>query len=157
AAVGVSASDTVSAGTSLGASTQFKKDAGSFGAGLPSGLSLVIASTGANSRSWTLSGNPQVAQGVYVIRVTVTSTLCSKVVDATITVSQENAAIEYTGDTIAQINTALSLRATVWDSAAAGYAGANPETSGGTIGDITKMWIAFEIWTPGVPPSLINT
>src|SRR5439155_24779760 len=78
-------------------------------------------------------------------------------VNGTLTVNQEDASIQYTGDTIAQVSTTLSLRATVWDSAAAGYAGANPETSGGTIGDITKMWIAFEIWTTGLSPTLVTT
>jgi len=41
-------------------------------------------------------------------------------------VTQENAFILYSGDTIAQVGTTLNLRATVWDSAAAGYPGVNP-------------------------------
>ena len=66
-------------------------------------------------------------------------------VDGTFTVTQEDAYIEYSGDTIAQVGTNLNLRANVWDSAAVGYPGANPEP-GGTIGDITKMWIQFKIY-----------
>jgi hypothetical protein len=66
------------------------------------------------------------------------------------TVAQENAFILYSGDTIAQVGTTLNLRATVWDSAAAGYPGVNPETgANATIGDITKMWIAFDIYPAG--------
>jgi hypothetical protein len=62
-------------------------------------------------------------------------------------VTQENSFTLYTGDTIAQVGTSLNLRATVWDSAAAGYPGVNPETGpSATIGDITKIWIAFDIY-----------
>jgi hypothetical protein len=65
-------------------------------------------------------------------------------------VTQENAFILYSGDTIAQVGTPLNLRATVWDSAATGYPGLNPETGpNATIGDITKMWIAFDIYPAG--------
>jgi len=65
-------------------------------------------------------------------------------------VTQENAFVLYSGDTIAQVGTILNLRATVWDSAAAGYPGVNPETgASATIGDITKMWIAFDIYPAG--------
>jgi uncharacterized repeat protein (TIGR01451 family) len=69
----------------------------------------------------------------------------------TMTVTQEDAAVQYTGDTIAQTGTNINLRATVWDSAASGYPvppGLNPEP-GGTIGDITKMWVEFDIYTGG--------
>jgi Putative Ig domain/Bacterial Ig-like domain (group 3) len=69
---------------------------------------------------------------------------------ATQAVTQENAFILYSGDTIAQVGSLLTLRATVWDSAAVGYPGANPETGPtATIGDITKMWIAFDIYPAG--------
>lgn len=65
-------------------------------------------------------------------------------------VAQENAFILYSGDTIAQVGTSLNLRATVWDSAATGYPGGNAETGPtATIGDITKMWIAFDIYPAG--------
>jgi hypothetical protein len=67
---------------------------------------------------------------------------------ATLTVTKEDAAIQYTGDAIAPINTNLVLRATVLDSAASGYTGSNPESgAGATLGDITKMWIAFDIYS----------
>jgi YVTN family beta-propeller protein len=65
-------------------------------------------------------------------------------------VTQENAFVLYSGDTIAQVGSSLTLRATVWDSAAVGYPGTNPETGPtATIGDITKMWIAFDIYQAG--------
>jgi hypothetical protein len=65
-------------------------------------------------------------------------------------VTQENAFILYSGDSIAQVGTSLNLRATVWDSAASGYPGMNPEYGPtATIGDITKMWIAFDIYQAG--------
>jgi probable HAF family extracellular repeat protein len=65
-------------------------------------------------------------------------------------VTQENAFILYSGDTIAQVGTYLNLRATVWDSAAVGYPGVNPESGPtATIGDITKIWIAFDIYAAG--------
>ncbi len=63
---------------------------------------------------------------------------------------REDATIEYSGDSIGRTGTNLSLVATVWDSAAAGYAGDRPETApGATLGDITKMWIAFDIYPAG--------
>jgi hypothetical protein len=65
----------------------------------------------------------------------------------TVTVTKENAALDYTGDSIGLVGANATLRYTVWDSAAAGYSGPNPETSSGTIGDITKMWV--RIWVYG--------
>jgi hypothetical protein len=67
-----------------------------------------------------------------------------------LTVTEENAFVLYSGDTIAQVGSSLALRATVWDSAAVGYPGTNPETGAAvTIGDVTKMWIAFDIYPAG--------
>jgi hypothetical protein len=64
------------------------------------------------------------------------------------TINQEDAQIFYTGDTLALVNGTINLRATVLDSAAVGYTGNNPETgASATIGDITKMWIEFDIYT----------
>ena len=65
-------------------------------------------------------------------------------------VYQENAYISYTGDSLGRTGANLTLQATVWDSAAAGYLGDNSESgSSATIGDITKMWIAFNIYPAG--------
>src|SRR5439155_223132 len=62
----------------------------------------------------------------------------------TLTVMKEDAYLEYTGDTIGLTGTSgLTLRATVWDSAASG----SGMTGDATIGDITKMYIQFDIYT----------
>ena len=67
-----------------------------------------------------------------------------------LTGTQEDAYIEYSGDSIAKTSTNLTLRATVWDSAAIGYGGDNSESGpSATIGDITKMWIVFKIYPAG--------
>ncbi|MGA2490597.1 MAG: MBG domain-containing protein, partial [Anaerolineales bacterium] len=66
-----------------------------------------------------------------------------------LTITQEDAYLQYSGDSLAQTNTNLNLRVTVWDSAAVGYpsTAANPESKPNvTIGDITKMWIQFNIF-----------
>jgi len=81
------------------------------------------------------------------VRTTVSDGIDSNDTDVTIVVTPEDAAIQYTGETIAQIGTNLSLRATVWDSAASGYPGANPETGpSATLGELTKLWIAFDVY-----------
>jgi MBG domain (YGX type)/Bacterial Ig-like domain (group 3) len=67
-------------------------------------------------------------------------------VSGLLNVSQEDASLDYTGDTIGVTNTNLTLEATVKDSAAASYAGPRAEL-GGTVGDITKIWIRFDIYT----------
>jgi hypothetical protein len=67
----------------------------------------------------------------------------------TLTVTQENAAIRYTGGTWAHLpsSTSIPLTATVWDSAARGYGGSNPESgSTATIGDVTTMDVEFDIY-----------
>ena len=63
-------------------------------------------------------------------------------------VSQKNATIAYSGDTLGVAGSALNLQATAMDSSAAGYGGANPQ-SNTKPGDITKMWIAFVITPVG--------
>ena len=88
----VSAADVDSAGNALVASDQFKVGAGSFDAGLPSGLSL--SSPTANgwrmpgSASWTLSGTMNVSPGTCVVRVNVGDGVTSSVVDLTFVVNQ---------------------------------------------------------------------
>jgi hypothetical protein len=122
---------------------------------------FVYAETEAGLRgTGALSGNPSLTTprttsspaGAYAITAALGSLSATNYsfafTNGTFTVAQEDAAIQYTGETIAQIGTNLALRATVWDSAASGYAGANPESGAGTtLGDITKMWIRFDIYT----------
>jgi hypothetical protein len=72
-----------------------------------------------------------------------------KYVNGTFTVSQEDAFLQYSGDSLAQINTNLNLRLTVWDSAAVGYPSTSPNPESkpkATIGDITKIWVQFNIY-----------
>ncbi|MEO7263635.1 MAG: T9SS type A sorting domain-containing protein [Ferruginibacter sp.] len=115
-------------GTALTASTQFKVGAGAFAAGLPASLSLVLASTGANTRSWTLSGIANVAPGTYTIRVTVTDGQCSSYIDITLVVECEDVSILYTGLQYVQTSSntsttgVLTVSATLTD-ALDGYSG----------------------------------
>src|SRR5204863_4319443 len=61
-----------------------------------------------------------------------------------LTVNKEDAYIEYTGDTIGLTGASgLTLRATVWDSAASG----SGITGDASMGDITKMYIQFDVYT----------
>ena len=93
------------------------------------------------------SGIAPVQAGIFVVRTTASDKwLAPDAIDATIVVVQEDATIEYTGESIKEIGKELALRATVWDSAAAGYAGLNPEFApDATLGDLSKMWIEFAL------------
>lgn len=137
----------------LSASTQWSLDGGAFQDGLPDWLTFneepCTVDSGWGSCSWTLAatGSVPVSAGTYVVRTTVDSQHDSSEADINITVTQEDAFLQYTGESIAPIGTDLALRATVWDSAASGYPGDNPESgASATIGDITKMWIAFDVY-----------
>jgi hypothetical protein len=67
-----------------------------------------------------------------------------KYVNGVLTVTKEDALIDYTGDTIGLTgSTGMTLRATVWDSAAAG----SGFTGDSTIGDITKMFVQFDVYS----------
>jgi len=66
------------------------------------------------------------------------------------TISLEDATLAYSGDSLGVVKVNLNLQATVTDSAAVGYSGLNPENSAAkTIGDITKMAVAFDIYPVG--------
>ena len=89
------------------------------------------------------------AAGSYPVTATFTSPSTNfasptSPASATLVVTPEDGTIGYSGDTTAQVGNALNLQATVTDSAAKGYAGANPDPTG-KPGDITKMWIAFDL------------
>ena len=150
-AVAVSATD-VAADLPLTASTQWSLDGGAFQPGLPAWLTLTPEPCTVDdiwsACSWTLADTgPVPAQaGTFTVRTIVSDGLDSSYTDVTIIVVPEDAFIQYTGEAIAAINKTLALRATVWDSAASGYAGPNPESApNATLGDITKMWIAFDL------------
>ena len=134
----------------LSASTQWSQDGGAFQAGLPEWLGLTswpcTSDDVLGTCTWTLAGTAPVQAGTFVVRTTVSDGYISNFADTTIVVEPEDAFIEYTGETIKLIGEPLALRATVWDSAASGYMGINPESDPSTIGDITKIWIAFDIY-----------
>jgi hypothetical protein len=96
----------------------------------------------------TIKGAPTANAGTYNVAVTVTDGVASASVPVTLTVTRENALVLYSGEWLAQLgSTPLPMRATVMDSAAVGYTGANPEVgAGATIGDITKVKVAFEVF-----------
>jgi hypothetical protein len=68
----------------------------------------------------------------------------------TFMIDKEDASMDYTGDTIGLTGSNANLRVTVWDSAATGYT-PGPSNTGPagdtTIGDITKMYVEFDIYT----------
>ncbi len=136
----------------LSASTEWSLDGAAFQPGVPDWLAwkdLGCTSDGIwGECSWSLAGvgTVPVPAGTYVVRTTVTEGTQSSYTEVTIVVAQEDAYIEYTGESIKEIGEPLALRATVWDSAASGYAGPNPEFAPeATLGDISKMWIAFDL------------
>jgi hypothetical protein len=112
------------------------------------------ASVVSGSASCSTTGSQTVQAGSYPISCDASGLSASNYTftpaPGTMAVTQEDASIQFTGDTIAQVGTNLSLRATVWDSAASGFPGTPtgpvPDT---TIGDITKIWIAFDVYPAG--------
>jgi hypothetical protein len=137
-------SPTSAAGQALTGNVQFSLNGGTVGSAVP------INSSGVATLSQV---QVNLSAGSYPVKAVFSSTnanFAGSSSSATQIVSQENAFILYSGDTIAQVGSSLTLRATVWDSAAVGYPGTNPETGlTATIGDITKMWIAFDIYPAG--------
>ncbi|GAA1875066.1 M12 family metallo-peptidase [Asanoa iriomotensis] len=138
--VRVSASDPDTAGTGLTATAT----------GLPSGLSLAVASTSGDStrpgtRTWTVNGATTAAPGAYPVTVTVTDdTGVARTTSFTITVTTEDADATYTGDTLAFTapggsGTTVLLRATVRDSAV---------LTGGVVdnapGDVRNATVTFK-------------
>ncbi|MDQ3880624.1 MAG: cadherin-like domain-containing protein, partial [Chloroflexota bacterium] len=137
--------------SALTASVQWRRNGGAWSAGLPTGLSLGSATcgtvSGARECTWTLSGTALVYAATYDVRVSVSDGSASGYGDASFNVTQEDARVEYTGGASAVIGQPIALRATVWDSAAVGYASAGQESGpSATIGDITKMWIRFQVF-----------
>jgi hypothetical protein len=127
------------AGSALTASTQWKLGAGSFTSGLPANLTLIVASTGAYSRTWTLGGIANVAPGVYTIRVTVADVLCSSYVDLSLTVTKENACGSYNGtlfvNTPSLSNTSAAIHLEI----------AVTEEADGSAGSLANATVVFSI------------
>src|SRR5439155_22608506 len=142
--VTISAHDIDSAESGLTTSLSWKKQGDpSFTAGALSGLNLAAGATTASPRTWTLSGTAQVAPGTYIVQVAVHDATGgpyqtigpahNNAVQLTLEVKPENATVEYTGDNIGVIGVNLTLKATVTE-------------SDSSIGDITKMSVAFDIY-----------
>jgi VCBS repeat-containing protein len=142
APVTISASDVDTARTSLTASSQFNKDSGTFENGLPAGLFQAVASTGANERSWTLSGNGNVAPGTYVVRVTASDGAASASSDVTIIVAKEDATAGFNGPLFYAVPSGsanVTLSAVVTD-AADDYRG---DIRNATVTFVTLDWTAY--------------
>ena len=135
---------TSAGGQKLTGSVQFYLNSNAVGSSVP------INSSGVATLSQVQTN---LSDGAYPVKAVFSSTNANFAGSTGTTiqnVSQENALILYSGDTIAQVGNSLTLRATVWDSAAVGYSGINPETGPtATIGDITKMFIAFDLYQAG--------
>jgi VCBS repeat-containing protein len=135
AAVTITATDIDTPVSSLMATSQFKKDSGSFAAGLPSGLSLALTSTSASDRTWTLSGTANnLAPGTYVVRVAVSDGDKTGYTDVTIVVTQENATAGFSGALFYAVpsgNATVTLSAVITDAA------------DGSRGDITNAKVTF--------------
>jgi hypothetical protein len=104
APVTISAADIDSAGTALTATMDWKKSTDAAFASTPplggTGLSLVAATPGANTRNWTLSGKAMVGEGVYLVRFNISDGYLTTPTYVTITVTKEDTTIEYSGDTL---------------------------------------------------------
>jgi hypothetical protein len=142
--VTISAHDIDSLDSGLTASLAWKKQSdASFTSGALNGLSLTPGPTTSSPRTWTLAGKAQVAAGTYIVQVTVDDATAgpyqtvgpvhNNKVQITLVVNKENATIDYTGDNIGVIGVNLTLKATVSE-------------NDSSIGDITKMTVAFDIY-----------
>lgn len=107
---------------------------------LPSGLHFVNHSNNTATLSGTVTGGPK----TYAITIRATEGTVSASAPASITIAPEDAFLSYSGDTLAPSNGHVNLRATFWDSAAAGYPGANPD---GTLGSVTYAAVYFDMYT----------
>jgi Big-like domain-containing protein len=161
----IMAGDVDSPGSSLLATTAWQKDGGSFTAGLPAGLALVLTNTTADSRIWILSGSAQMAPGTYLIRVTVRDDQAAGgTTDFIVVVTPEDARAVYTGALFASTASASSSLATVTLSATiqdiTAVAGDSAYDSSG--GDIRLSTVTFvnrdnnTIIATNVPVGLVN-
>jgi len=149
-AVTIKATDADNSYTTLSASTSWKVDNGAFISGLPASLTLSSPTGAGNIRTWSLSGNMQVAPGTYTIRVSVNdgtgeAANNSGYTDVVIIVTPEDAVADYTGaqsvaTASATSGTALlTLNATLRDITAVT---SNPLTDA-AAGDIQKAKVRF--------------
>jgi hypothetical protein len=129
----VAATDIDSAGSSLTPTVTWKKstDAGFQSSAPLGGLSLAETSTGANDRTWKLSGKVTVSPASYIVRVSVADdgTLTgTKFTDITVNVTKEDAVISYTG-------TQFILLATAGSNGSATLSAQVQEAADGSLGN----------------------
>jgi hypothetical protein len=98
--------------------------------GLPAGLTLAEAATTDHSRTWSLAGTVTVAPGTYAGSVTVNGDGDPVTKPLTVTVTPEDAALAYAGDTLS--SGSVLLRATVKDA------------DDGSPGDLGKATVTFK-------------
>lgn len=129
----VAATDIDSSGSSLTPTMTWKKstDAGFQSSAPLGGLTLAETSTGANDRTWKLSGQVQVAPGSYIVRISIAddgTPTGTKYTDIQIDVTREDAVISYTG-------TQFLLLATAGTSGTATLSAQVQESADGSIGN----------------------
>lgn len=103
------------AGSDITLTSQWKLlSAATWTSGLPSALSLSAPTTGTNSKSWTLSGNVNIAPGTYQIQFSAgDASLCGNTLTLTFTVKPEDATATYNGALCVATSTATATTATV--------------------------------------------
>ncbi len=159
----ITADDVDSPKSSLVATTAWKKDGGSFVAGLPAGLTLT--GTTDDGGSWSLFGVARVAPGEYLILITVTDDQAGAVnTEVKVKVTPEDARANYTGALFASTASASSgdaivtLSATIQDITAVSGDPAYDSSSG----DIRNATVSFinrdnnAIIAERVPVGLVN-
>lgn len=67
--------------------------------GFPTTLSLIAGTITANSKSWTIYGNVNVPAGEYKLKITVTDGDCQNSEIYTLNVTEEDAIVDYSGNT----------------------------------------------------------
>jgi hypothetical protein len=102
--------------------------------------------------SCTTTGTPASPAGTYPIDCGIAAppptNYALLFVPGVLTITAEGAWLRYTGEVIAPVGGTLQLRAQIWDNAAAGYPGPDPET-GAPNGDITEAWVEFDVYPAG--------
>jgi hypothetical protein len=106
---------------------------------LPLGLHFLNNRNNTGTLSGTITGAPK----AYTVTFHAAESIFTAAAAATVTVTPEDAFLTYSGDTMAPSNGHVNLRATLWDSGAAGYPGANAD---GTTGVVTYAIVYFTIY-----------
>ncbi|HET9218437.1 MAG TPA: Ig-like domain-containing protein [Terriglobia bacterium] len=104
-----------------------------------SGLTATVSTTGDNSRTWTIGGRALLAPGAHTVRVNISDGLINSYVEWTLTVTKEDAGVNYSGviffstSSVSASTGTATLTATVTD-----------DNDGAAIrGDIRKAKVTF--------------